>query len=78
MEQTVTTLKLQKKTYHQKRREERDRAIIKEYNRLVSIKGQSKTEVNKYLMGKYGIYSTSTLYAILKRAEQYKSKEETV
>lgn len=77
MEQT--TPQLRKKTALQEEREARDLAIFKEYNDLVSIEGQSRTEVNKYLMQKYNIRSNATLYVILKRVEErYNAQEETV
>lgn len=43
---------IRKQTMGQERREKRDIAIYTEYNSLVAVKGQSKTEVNKYLMKK--------------------------
>lgn len=67
MEQT--TPQLRKKTALQEEREARDLAVFKEYNDLVSIEGQSRTEVNKYLMQKYNIRSTGTLYVILNRVK---------
>lgn len=74
-----TTPQLRKKTALQEEREARDLTIFNEYNDLVSIEGQSRTEVNKYLMQKYNIHSTGTLYAILKRAEKRnKAQEERV
>lgn len=73
-----TPLQLRKKTALQEEREARDLAVFKEYSSLVSVEGQSKTEVNKYLMQKYNIHSTGTLYVILKRAEErYNAQEET-
>lgn len=76
MEQTKPELR--KKTALQEEREARDLAVFKEYNDLVSIDGQSRTEVNKYLMQKYNIRSTGTLYVILKRVEERnKTQEET-
>lgn len=74
MEQT--TPQLRKKTVLQEEREARDLAVFKEYNDLVSIDGQSRTEVNKYLMQKYDIHSTGTLYVILKRVEERKKTQE--
>lgn len=53
----------------QRWREKRDLAIYKKYTELLSVKGQSKTEVNKYLMKKYGIHSPGTIYVILHRVE---------
>lgn len=77
MEQT--TPQLRKKTALQEEREARDLAVLKEYSKLISLEGQSKTEVNKYLMQKYNIHSTGTLYVILKRAEErYNTQEEAI
>lgn len=77
MEQT--TPQLRKKTALQEEREARDLAVLKEYSKLISLEGQSKTEVNKYLMQKYSIHSTGTLYVILKRAEErYNTQEEAI
>ena len=61
---------IRKQTMGQERREKRDIAIYTEYNSLVAVKGQSKTEVNKYLMKKYGIESEGTIYVIRKRVEK--------
>mgnify|MGYP000308925501 FL=1 len=69
MTQTLTQPKLRMKTALQEEREARDLAVFNEYHALVSVDGQSKTEVNKYLMQKYNIRSTGTLYVILKRVE---------
>lgn len=61
---------IRKQTVVQERREKRDLAIYTEYNSLVAVKGQSRTEVNKYLMKKYGIESEGTIYVIRKRVEE--------
>lgn len=58
-----------KATALQEERAARDLAIYNEYNALIAIEGQSKTEVNKFLMEKYRLYSNGTLYAIRRRAE---------
>ena len=42
-------------------------AIYNEYNKLMSVKGQSKTVVMKRLMEKHNIHSVGTIYVILKR-----------
>lgn len=56
------------KTELQEERANRDAAILAEYERLTAIEGQSKTQVNRYLMDKFGIHSSGTIYVILKRA----------
>lgn len=73
---TQTTAPLLKKTTDlQDERAARDLAIFNEYNELVAVDGQSRTEVNKYLMRKYDIHSTGTLYAIRKRVEERINRE---
>ena len=63
----------------QRWREKRDMAIYKEYTELMSVKGQSKTGVNDYLMKKYGVHSQGTIYVIRRRVEEkLKKKEATV
>lgn len=69
MTKTSTPI-LRKRTELQEERDARDLAILNEYNALVADPEQSKTQVNNYLMQKYGIHGTGTLYAIRKRAEQ--------
>lgn len=66
-----TTIPLLKKTTElQEARAARDRAIYDEYNALAVVPGQSKTQINKYLMEKYDLHSTGTLYMIRKRVEE--------
>lgn len=66
---------LKKTTDLQDARAARDLAIFNEYNELASVKGQSKTQINKYLMEKYDLHSTGTVYAIRKRVEERLKKE---
>lgn len=66
----ATIPQLKKTTDLQDARAARDLAIFKEWNALAEIKGQSKTQINKYLMEKYDLHSTGTLYAIRKRVEE--------
>ncbi|MGN0207583.1 MAG: hypothetical protein ACI4BC_10085 [Muribaculaceae bacterium] len=70
MNQTTPTPTLRVKTKLQEKREARDLAIYNEYNALAANPEQSKEELNKYLMEKYGIHSTGTLYIIRKRVEE--------
>lgn len=58
------------KTQLQMEREKRDRAIYDDYNRMMSIEGQSATEVTKALMAKYKIHSAGTIYIIRKRVQE--------
>ena len=74
MMQTTTPL-LKKATELQEARAARDRAIYDEYNALAAVPGQSKTQINKYLMEQYDLHSTGTLYMIRKRVEE-RIKEE--
>lgn len=68
MIQTATP-SLRVKTPLQEKREARDLAIYNEYNALASNPEQSKDELNKYLMEKYDIHSTGTIYVIRQRVE---------
>lgn len=70
MTTSTTSPRLKRVTPQQEERAKRDLAIYKEYTSLVAIKGQSKTQVNQYLMAKYGIYSNATIYGIIKRVEE--------
>lgn len=65
--------RLKAKTELQKWREERNLSLFKEYNKLVSKEGQSRTEVIKFLMDKYNVHSTATIYTVIKQ-----QKEQTV
>lgn len=62
--------RLKEKTALQEQREARDLAIYNEYNALASNPEQSKVELGKYLMEKYNLHSSGTLYAILKRVRE--------
>lgn len=64
------------KTACQKERERRDKAIYDEYNKLVSVEGQSKTVVTEYLMSKYKIHSQGTIYVIRQRVEARLKREQ--
>ena len=66
---------LKKTTDLQDARAARDLAIFNEYNELASVKGQSKTQINKYLMEKYDLHYTGTVYSIRKRVEERLKKE---
>lgn len=65
------------KTELQRQREQRDMAVYLDFERMRSVPGNSKTEIGRLLMKKYGIYSLGTIYAIYKRvAERLRSQEE--
>lgn len=57
------------KTDFQLEKEARERRIYDEFVALSSEQGTAVTEVTKLLMKKYGIHSTSTIWAIRKRVE---------
>lgn len=56
-------------TEFQREKEARDLQIYQEYVALVSEPEAAATKVQEFLMKKYGIHSTSTLWAIRKRVE---------
>lgn len=59
----------------QRERVKRDMAIYSEYEEMMSVEGQSATEVAKFLMKKYNIHSMSTVYVIRRRAEEQLKRE---
>ena len=63
------------KTELQREREQRDLAIYSDYERMMSVPGQSATEVGKVLMNKYQIHSLGTIYVIRKRVEKRLQEE---
>lgn len=62
------------KTPFQTEKENRENALLEEYQELMAVNGQKATAVNILLMNKYGIHSTSTLYAMLRRAKSRKEE----
>ena len=58
------------KTELQQQREAKDYAVYADYEKLMSVPGQSKTEVIKRLMEKYDFHAPSTIYVIRKRVEE--------
>lgn len=63
------------RTELQERRRKRDMAIYSEYEQMMSVPGQSSTEVSKLLMRKYDINSLGTIYVIRKRVEKRLQEE---
>lgn len=63
------------RTKLQERRMKRDMAIYTEYAQMMSVPGQSSTEVAKHLMAKYDINSIGTIYVIRKRVEKRLQQE---
>lgn len=64
------------KTELQRQREQRDMAVYLDFERMRSVPGNSKTEIARLLMKKYGIYSLGTIYAIYKRVAEKINREE--
>lgn len=58
------------RTPAQERRMRRDAEIYADYTEMMSVPGQSKTEVAKKLMEKYGVASMASIYVIRKRVEE--------
>ena len=63
------------KTPCQLEREKREDALFSEYQELMAVNGQKATAVNTLLMNKYGVHSTSTIYAMLRRAKQRQEEQ---
>lgn len=63
------------RTELQERRRKRDMSIYSEYEQMMSVPGQSSTEVSKLLMRKYDINSLGTIYVIRKRVEKRLQQE---
>lgn len=65
------------KTELQRQREQRDMAVYLDFEQMRSVPGNSKTEIARLLMKKYGIYSLGTIYAIYRRMEEKIKREES-
>lgn len=79
MRQTMTKErenKPRRKTRFQAERDARDLAIYNEWNKLAADPEQSRVEINNYLMMKYRIHSSGTVYQIRKRVEAMLKREE--
>ena len=59
-----------KRTALQQERAQRNKEIYKEYTELIAVEGQSRMQICEYMMTKYGLYSRSTFYAIIKKMEK--------
>ena len=68
--------KPRRKTPFQGERDARDLAIYNEWNKLAADPEQSRVEINNYLMMKYCIHSTGTIYQIRKRVETMLKRKE--
>lgn len=66
------------KTPFQIEKEEREAAIYRERNELMSQPGAMATAVDQHLMQKYGIYAKSTIWFICKRVEKRLREEARV
>lgn len=60
---------LETKTDLQKAKEERELAIYEDREKMLAIKGQSRTNVIAYLVQKYG-YSNVSIYRICARVQK--------
>lgn len=56
-------------TEFQREKEQRDMKIYQEFITLTAEPGAAVSKVQEFLMKKYGIHSSSTLWAIRKRVE---------
>ena len=78
MNGTAATAPLLKRaTECQEERAARDLALYNEYMALAADPKQPRTEIHKYLREKYGIHSTGTTYAIIKRVQDRLNEEKT-
>lgn len=64
------------KTDCQQYREKRDKAIYNDYEKLMAVPEQSRTEVVNFLMKKYNVHSRGTIYVIRKRVEEQLKQEQ--
>ena len=71
----TATPRLKKTTDCQDARAARDLAVYNEFKTCAAIEGQSKTQIVKYLMKKYGFHSNATVYAIIQRVQERLSQE---
>ena len=58
------------------KREERDMKVYNGYQKMMSVKGQSKGQVVRVLMRQYGFDSPTTIYNILRRVEEKMNSHE--
>lgn len=58
---------LQRITPFQKKRQERNKKLLAEYNKLIADPEQSRMEIMKYLTVKYGFVAPTSIYKILKK-----------
>lgn len=75
MNGTSTTPILKTATECQEERAARDLALYNEYITLTADPKQPRTKVHEYLREKYGIHSTGTTYAIIKRVQERLNNE---
>jgi hypothetical protein len=64
------------KTDLQRQREMRNYALYSDYQKMMSVQGQSATEVTKVLMKKYNLHSPATVYVIRNKVEQELQRKE--
>lgn len=68
-------IQLRQKTKAQEAREQRDRAIYEEYEKLLRDPQQSRIEAQRYLQLKYGFARQSTIYDIWRREASRREAE---
>lgn len=66
---------LRQKTKTQEARENRDRAIYEEYEKLLRNPQQSRIEAQRYLQRKYGFARQCTIYDIWRREARRREAE---
>lgn len=58
------------KTKHQREREKMEQEVYLLYQQLTADPENARTEINRVIMERFGIYSMSTVYAIVHRVEK--------
>ena len=64
------------KTPYRAAKEKQDLAILKDWNEMTSIPGQSHTRVTQALMKKYNLHSPSAIWSARRRAEKLLEQRE--
>ena len=64
------------KTPDRAAKEKQDLAILKDWNEMTSIPGQSHTMVTQALMKKYNLHSPSAIWSARRRAEKLLEQQE--
>lgn len=64
------------KTPYREAKEKQDLAILKDWNEMTSVPGQSHTMVTQALMKKYKLHSQSAIWSARRRAEKLLAQQE--